>query len=52
MHISDTDLKTIFSAMTDLILVYDDRGRCLQVAPTRHNILGESVLEQLASTYF
>jgi diguanylate cyclase (GGDEF)-like protein/PAS domain S-box-containing protein len=52
MHISDTDLKTIFSAMTDLILVYDDRGHCLQVAPTRHNILGESVLEQLHQHIF
>jgi PAS domain S-box-containing protein len=31
---AESELRTLFEAMTDRILVYDDQGVCLKVAPT------------------
>lgn len=34
LKISESELRTIFRAMTDVVLVYDAQGHCLKIAPT------------------
>jgi len=34
LQASETELRALFAAMTDVILVFDRQGRCLRVAPT------------------
>ena len=40
------ELRALFSAMDDLILVYDRQGRCLKIAPTNVNLLYKPTQEQ------
>jgi len=41
----ETQLRALFKAMTDLILVLDREGHILEVAPTNSNLLGQDRLE-------
>jgi PAS domain S-box-containing protein len=40
------ELKALFAAMDDVILVYDRQGYCLKIAPTNVDLLYKSVQEQ------
>ena len=39
LRASETRLRALFEAMTDVILVLDAQGRCLEVAPTNPSLL-------------
>ncbi|HEY9620059.1 MAG TPA: PAS domain S-box protein [Crinalium sp.] len=47
---SETELRTLFGAMDDVILVFDREGRCLKVAPTKTNKFFKSPAENLNKT--
>ncbi len=63
---SETELRTIFAAMTDIVLVRDAEGRCIKIAPTSatnfvkpaseminrtaHQVLPESVADLVLNT--
>lgn len=40
---AEAELRTLFEAMTDTILVYDRQGLCLKVAPTSSNQLASTI---------
>ncbi|AFY69116.1 diguanylate cyclase/phosphodiesterase with PAS/PAC sensor(s) [Thalassoporum mexicanum PCC 7367] len=55
MHTSDpseTELQAILSAMTDLILIYDDRGVCLKIVQNNQDVLVMPIAEQLNKSVF
>jgi diguanylate cyclase (GGDEF)-like protein/PAS domain S-box-containing protein len=52
MDTSEIELQIIVSAMTDLILIYDDRGYCLKIAPHNHNLLVKPAVEHLHKSIF
>ncbi len=47
---SEQRLRALFAAMTDVILVFDSRGRCLEVAPTKPDLLYKPAEEVLGKT--
>ncbi|MEQ9373327.1 MAG: adenylate/guanylate cyclase domain-containing protein [Coleofasciculus chthonoplastes F3-SA18-01] len=55
---AEAEMKALFAAMTDMVLVVDASGRCLKVAPTNKgkwckspgNILGTTLLEYFDSS--
>lgn len=44
---AETELRGLFAAMTEVILVFDRRGRCLKIVATQPNLLSSPVEEQL-----
>lgn len=46
----EAQLRALFAAMTDVIIVYDRDGRCLKIARTNPNLLFKPVTEQLNKT--
>lgn len=44
------ELRTLFAAMTDLILVIDNEGRCLRMAPTNPGFLNQTPPELIGRT--
>lgn len=47
---SEAELRTIFGAMTDLVLVKDAQGRCIKIAPTASSNLVKPASEMLNKT--
>jgi len=48
---AETELRTLFEAMTDTILVYDRQGLCLKVAPTASNHLASTAAKANRNVY-
>jgi diguanylate cyclase (GGDEF)-like protein/PAS domain S-box-containing protein len=47
---SEAELKALFGAMTDIVLVRDKAGRCLKIAPTQLTHLYETYADMLGKT--
>jgi PAS domain S-box-containing protein len=47
---SEVELRALFAAMDDVILVLDAQGRCLKVAPTNPSLLYKPVAERIGNT--
>jgi len=50
LHASEAELRALFAAMPDLILVLDSEGRYLKVAPTASDLLYDSIDELVGQT--
>jgi PAS domain S-box-containing protein len=50
LRASEAELRALFEAMTDVILVYDEEGRYLKVAPTNPSLLYRPPTELLGKT--
>ncbi|MGE5658265.1 MAG: EAL domain-containing protein [Actinomycetota bacterium] len=50
LRASEAELRALFAAMTDVILVRDRTGRCLKIAPTNSALLYKPASEQLNAT--
>jgi PAS domain S-box-containing protein len=50
LQASESELRTFFSAMTDVVLVRDAKGRCLKIAPTNPINLVKPLEEMLGKT--
>jgi len=48
---SEVELRALFLAMTDMILVIDRQGRCRQIAPTSQNFLSQPADELIGKTF-
>ncbi len=49
---SETELRTLFSAMSDVILVINAEGRYLKVAPTNPELLYRPLEEMVGKTFY
>ncbi len=47
---SEAELRTIFAAMTDVVIVRDRQGRCLKIAPTNPKNLYKPHLQMIGKT--
>jgi PAS domain S-box-containing protein len=47
---SEAELRALFAAMTDVVLVFDAQGRYLQIAPTNPDLLYKPAAELLGRT--
>ncbi|MEW5941109.1 MAG: PAS domain S-box protein, partial [Chloroflexota bacterium] len=47
---SEADLRALFAAMTDVIIVYNDEGRYMRIAPTNPSRLFRPPVEMLSKT--
>ncbi len=52
LHASETRLRALFAAMTDVILVFDAEGRCLEIAPTEPSLLYKPPKEIVGRTLY
>jgi PAS domain S-box-containing protein len=50
LRTSEAELRALFEAMTDVILVVDGEGRCLKIAPTNYSLLYRPPAELLGRT--
>ncbi|HBB36061.1 MAG TPA: hybrid sensor histidine kinase/response regulator [Cyanobacteria bacterium UBA8803] len=50
LQASEAELRSLFAAMTDLIVVFDAQGRHLKIAPTNLNLLYQPIAEMLGKT--
>ena len=49
---SDAEMRALFGAMQDVVMVFDRQGRYVQIAPTSNNQLYQSPQEMLGKTVF
>ncbi|QIN77622.1 PAS domain S-box protein [Rubrobacter marinus] len=51
MRASEAELRALFEAMNDLMVVFDGEGRCLKIAPTARSLLYRPPEEMLGKTF-
>ena len=49
---AEAELRALFAAMTDVIIVFDHQGRCLEIAPTGGEVLVSPIRDLLGKTVF
>ncbi|NJN86636.1 MAG: PAS domain-containing protein [Leptolyngbyaceae cyanobacterium SL_7_1] len=52
LQASEAELRSLFAAMTEVILVYDREGRCLKLVATNPNLLIKPTEEQVNHTVY
>jgi PAS domain S-box-containing protein len=49
---SEAELRTLFAAMTDVVIIYDANGQYLKIAPTKPNNFAHSPVEMLGKNVY